>query len=184
MPTWNGRRREVDDQLRAGEREIGRGRTGLPDVLADRDPDGRVPDAQDDELASLGEVAVLVEDAVVREEVLPVDGLHAPIGADRAGVGEIAVEPRRSDERRDAGALRGDLLERLVRGADEPGPEQEVLRWVPGRRELGEDDEIRSGCACLAEAREDLLAVAVEVADDDVQLRERESHGFRLTVTN
>ena len=59
---------EVHDQLRAGEREIGRGRAGLPDVLADRRADEHVAAAEQDELAAGGEVAVLVEDAVVGED--------------------------------------------------------------------------------------------------------------------
>ena len=121
------RRREVDDQLRAREREVRRRRPGLPDVLADRDPDGRLSEPQDDELAALGEVAVLVEDAVVREEVLAVDGPDLSVGADGARVREIAVEPRRPDERDDALGRGRDLLERLACGADEAGPEEEIL---------------------------------------------------------
>ena len=70
------RRRDVHEQLRAGEREVGRGRAGLPDVLADRRPDQRLPEPQQDELAARGEVAVLVEDAVVRQVALAVDRAH------------------------------------------------------------------------------------------------------------
>ena len=69
------RRREVHDQLRSREREVRRRRARLPDVLADREPNGRVPDPEEDEFTALREVAVLVEDAVVREEVLAVDRL-------------------------------------------------------------------------------------------------------------
>ncbi len=69
---------EIDDELRPREREVGRGRAGLPDVLADREADGRLAEPEEDEVATLGEVAVLVEHAVVREELLAVDRLHAP----------------------------------------------------------------------------------------------------------
>ena len=77
------RGRDVRDQLRAGEREVGRGRPGLPDVLADRRADERVAVLEQDEVAAGREVAVLVEDAVVRQEALAVDRLHLAVGADR-----------------------------------------------------------------------------------------------------
>ncbi len=57
----------------AAEREIRCGRTGLPDVLADRKPDEGLAEPDQHELAARLEVAVLVEDAVVRQEVLVVD---------------------------------------------------------------------------------------------------------------
>ena len=178
------RRREVHDQLRAGEREVGRRRTRLPDVLADREPHRRLSDPEEDELPALGEVPVLVEDAVVREEVLAVDRLHASVRADGARVREIAVEPRRPDERGDALRRGRDRLERLVCCADEAGPQEEVLGRVSRRRELRKEDEIGAGVARLSEAAEDLGSVSLEVPDDAVELCERDSQGFRLTVTN
>ncbi len=178
------RGREVHDQLRAGKREIRLGRAGLPDVLADRDTDGRLSELQDDEVAPLREVPVLVEDAVVRKEVLAVDGSDSPLGADRAGVREVAVEPWCPDER-DETLCRGcDLLERLTCRADETRPEEEILGWIAARRELREDDEIGSRGARVVQRREDPRAIAVEVADHGIQLCESDSHSFRLTVTN
>ena len=116
--------REVHDQLRSRERQVGRRRARLPDVLADREPDGRLPDPEEDELTALGEVAVLVEDAVVREEVLAVDGLSPVRSAHTAhafarsrsnhGVPTRAVMPSR---------LGRDRLERLrvLRGRSRAG---------------------------------------------------------------
>ena len=185
LPDVERRRREVDDELRAGECEIGRGRAGLPDVLADRDADGRVAEPEEDEVATLGEVAVLVEDAVVREEVLAVDGLHAAVRADGAGVREIAVEPGRADERDDAVGRGRDLLERLVRGAHEPGPKEEILGRIAGRRELGEDDEVGAGgCAPRRGSRGSSSRLPSRSPTTAFELRERDSQGFRLTVTN
>ena len=140
--------------------------------------------ADEQEIASLGEVAVLVEDAVVREEVLAVDRLHAPVRAHRARVCQIAVEPRRADERDDAGRRARDLLQRLVGGADEAWTEKEILRGVARDGELGIDDEISACVVRVREPAEDLLPISVEIADDRVDLRQCESQGFRLTVTN
>ena len=113
---------------------------------------------------------MLVEDAVVGEEVLAVDGLDAAVRAHGARVREIAVEPRCPDERDDAVRSRRDPVDRCVRCAHETRPEEQVLRRIARHRELGEHDEVGLGLACAVDVAKDLLAVAVDVADDDVQL--------------
>jgi hypothetical protein len=127
---------------------------------------------------------VLVEDPVVRKEVLAIHGLHTSTRADSTGIREIAVEPGGPDQCHDAVGRSGDLLEGRAGGAHEPGPEEEILGRVAGRGELGIDDEVRPCSVSVAERREDLRAISVEVADDGIQLCERDSQGFRLTVTN
>ena len=62
---------EVHEQLCTGESEVCRGRAGLPDVLADRDAHDRIAEPEQDEIAAFREVAVLVENSVVGEKVLP-----------------------------------------------------------------------------------------------------------------
>ena len=99
---------DVRRQLGAGKRQVGRGRARLPDVLADRRSDERLAETQQHELAAGREVAVLVEDAVVRQELLAVDALTSPSASDGAGVVEIAIEVRRADERGDPVRLAGD----------------------------------------------------------------------------
>ncbi len=63
-------RRKVRDQLRAGQRQLGCRRPGLPDVLADRRPEDGVAEAQQHQILACREVALLVEDAVVWEQAL------------------------------------------------------------------------------------------------------------------
>jgi hypothetical protein len=126
------RGRDVRQELRPGECEIGGGRPRLPHVLADRRPDQRAAVLEQEQIAGRREVAVLVEDPVVREKPLAVQRLHLAGGADGAGVVEVAVEVGSSDERDDPAGAAGDLAERLVRGPQEAGPEQEVLRRVAG----------------------------------------------------
>jgi hypothetical protein len=55
-----------------------------------------------------------------------------------------------------------------VCGSYESWPQEEILGWVAGRRELGEDEEVGFGRRRFVDGAEDLGAVAVEVADDDV----------------
>ena len=170
------RGREVDEHRGARERKVGRRRAGLPDVLADRRTDEHVAHLEEEELAAAGEVPVLVEHAVVREEVLPVDPLHGAVRTDEGGVREIAVERRRADERREVDARAGDLVDGLAGGADERGAKEEILRRVTRHGELGKDDEVGRRAPRVRERGDDALHVPVEVADDDVHLGEDDPH--------
>ncbi len=178
------RGREVHDELSSGESEIGRRRARLPEVLADRRSDVRVAEPEQHEIASLREVAVLVEHAVVREELLAVDSAYAPVGADGARVGQVSVEPRRADECHESGRGRSDLVEGLAGGTHEAGSKKEILRWIAGRGELWKHDDVCSGLPGLREGVEDLRAIPVEITDHCVQLAESDSQGFSLIVTN
>src|SRR4051794_8275554 len=171
-----GRSGEVDEELRAGERELGRGRARLPHVFADRRSDECAAVFEQDEVAAGSEVPVLVEDSVVRQETLTVDRLDLPGSADGAGVVEIAVEPRDADQGDDSSRLTRESLSLGLRGADEAGPEQQVLRRIAGHRQLGKDDEVYLVVLGLCEPLENSLRVPVEVADDGVDLSQRESH--------
>ena len=66
------------------------------------------------------------------------------------------------------------------RGADERRPEQEILGRVAGDGELREEDEVGAGGARLVRGAGRCGRVAVEVADDGVDLGERESHSAVL----
>ena len=89
------------------------------------------------------EVARLVEDAVVRQEALAVDGLHLAARAHGARVEQVAVEVRVADERGDPARLEREPLQGVRRRPDEAGPQQQVLGRVAGHRELGEEDAAR-----------------------------------------
>jgi hypothetical protein len=178
------RGREVHDELRPCESEVGRRWAGLPDVFADRRPDVRRAELKQHEVTALGEVAMLVENAVVRKELLPVHGLHATFGTDHARVGQIPVEPRCADERHETGRRRCDLVERLAGRAHEAWPKEEILGWIAGCGELRKDDDVGSDAPGFREGVEDPRSIPAEVADHCVQLAESDSHGFRLTVTN
>ena len=103
-PTWNGEAERLTMSSAPAARELGRRRPGDPHVLADRDPDPRAGDVDQREVAPGGEVALLVEDAVVRQVPLLRPAGDGAVGADRARVVELAVEERHADERDDARA--------------------------------------------------------------------------------
>ena len=193
-----GRRGEVDEQRRAGEREIGRRRARLPDVLADRRADEHLAHLEQQELAPGREVAVLVEDAVVGQEVLAVDALDGAVRAHEGGVREVAVEGRAADER--DGARRSPAQPRRpprarpgrTRAAAAGPPADSPVTASSGRTTRSAPARLR-----LSDRLGDPRDVAVEIADDDVELRERDPHrrilsaaqeatarGFRLSVTN
>ena len=184
-PDVERRRREVDEELGTGRDELGRRRPGHPHVLADRDPDLRAGHLDDGELAAGGEVPLLVEDAVVRQMPLLRPAGDLAVRADRACVVEVAVEQRHADERDEALRLGRDALERLARGTHEARPEEQILGRVARHRELGEEHEVGAGRPGLLDAREDQIAVPVEVPDRRVDLRKGQSHSsFSLTGEN
>ena len=162
----------------AREGEVGGRRAGLPDVLAHRRADEGLAAAQEHEVAAGLEVPVFVEDAVVGEELLLVDGLQLAVDEHRAGVEQVAVEVREADEGGDPLRRGRDLVQRSPGGPEEAGPEKQVFGRVAGDGQLREEDEVGACLTRLFEAPEDPVAVAVEVADDRVDLGEREAHAL------
>ena len=95
------RGRGVDDQARAGERLHRGGRPRVPDVLADRQPDPRPRDLDQRGGVARLEVAALVEDAVVGEQDLPVDGADLAVPEHGDGVVGGRVALGKADQRHD-----------------------------------------------------------------------------------
>ena len=111
-----GRARGVGDQRRAFG-DLGRGGRALhPAVLADGEPDPGAGDVDRRRLGAGDEVALLVEDRVVGQAVLAVDGPHGAVGEHGegvVGVAKVAAARRRlgeADEGDDALDPGGDLL--------------------------------------------------------------------------
>ena len=147
---WRGR--EVDEQRRPREREIGRRRPGLPDVLADGRAEQRVAELEQDEFPSGGEVPVLVEHPVVRQEVLAVDALDLALRADEGRIREVTVERGCSDEDDGVRGRARHLFDRLARGVDEPGAEEQILRRVARDGQLRQHDHVGGGSRRLPDA--------------------------------
>ena len=99
------RRGDVDDDRRPRERLEAHRQARLPDVLADRQPDGDAVDLDERGAGAALEVAHLVEDAVVRQVDLAVVRPHRAVGEDRRGVVDVQAALGEADDRDDPGRV-------------------------------------------------------------------------------
>ena len=89
---------------------------------------------------------------------------------------------RPADEHHRAAGLARDRLHRALRRADEARSQQQVFRRVAGDGELGKQDEIGALRPGGLEPLENQPAVAVQIADDRVDLDEGKAHALSLTL--
>ena len=120
-----------------------------------------------------GEVALLVEDAVVGKLLLVIDAADLARGAHRGGVVQVELLVDEADHGDAALGGRGHLGQGGQVVGHEPGLQQQVLGRVAGDRQLREDGHVGAGLLGDAEGRDDPLGVAAQVADDRIELAER-----------
>ena len=109
------------------------------------------------------------------------------MGAHRGRVREVTPELGIAHHRGAVAGGRGDLLERLPRLGHERRPQQQVFGRVPGDRQLRERHEVAAEVFGLLVGGEDALRVALEVADDEVELggsHTEAGHGLRIRDTS
>ena len=177
LPTWNGEAEMFATSCAPASARSVAGGPGCQMSSQIVGPTTTSPKPQEHEVVARREVAVLVEDAVVRQVALAVDAPHLAVREHEARVVEVGVEVRRADERGDAVRRLRDLLDRAARRADEPGAEQQVLGRVAGDDELGEEDEVGARARAPRSSQSTTRrGVAVDVADDAIDLCECESH--------
>ena len=161
-----GRRRHVDEDLRAVEGEQLRGGE-MPEVLADADPEPQAqPAVGRADRAARREEAALVEEPVRRQEDLAMDMADLAILEQRRG-DEEPVVVRFLDEGDDDArtvARPGELDEALV-VATHRDLGVEVLEQVAGEAELGEDDEVGPVTTSLADEGVVPREVALQIAE-------------------
>ena len=179
-----GRGADVDAELSAAAGHAGEGLARIPDVLADADAEGEVAGAVDGYAAPGREVALLVEDAVVGEAALVAGVDLAAAGEDGGGVVGVAVapvdEPHHSD---DAGGRGGEGSGGAARLLAEGAAQEQVLGGIAGDGELGEGDDGAASLTGGGDGGADAVAVAVDVADGGVELREGDAAGpHRLSI--
>jgi hypothetical protein len=145
-----------------------------PGVLAHRDADPRAGDLVELERLGAGrEVPLFVEHGVVGEQALVVAADDPSLGAHGGGVAQVAVGIGEAHDRHAATRGLRHLLEGSPVVGDEARSKQQVLGWVAGDGELGEDGQVALGGLGIGVRRQDALDVAGEVAHDGVELAQR-----------
>src|SRR5439155_2637879 len=94
-----------------GGRLVGEGRAGLPHVFADGQAGAHAVEVHDPTAVPGAEVALLVEDAVVGQEDLAVDGPDLPVRQYRGGVEHVLGQLRESHHSHDPARGSGDTVE-------------------------------------------------------------------------
>jgi hypothetical protein len=170
-----GRAVDVDDDIGAGVSErLGRA-FRVPDVLADAHADLGAGDGEELDLIAGAEVALLIEDAVVGQELLVVDAGDLAFVEDGGGVVDVCVGVGVADDCGYAANGGGDALKSLEIIEDEGAAEEKVFGRVAGDGELWEGDDVGAGFAGAVSVVDDLGGVAVEIADYGVDLGESDS---------
>jgi hypothetical protein len=178
--------REVGEEGGAGQRAVGAGRDGRPDVLADLDVQLEPVEVRGTEhqvvaegnlfpkkrhfaadgITSRGELAFLIKLAVVRQERLGHEPEHAPPVDGRTAVEELRLEPQRHADQQHRRKLPAGFDERSQRR--EAGLEQgilmeEVLVRIGREAELGEQRDGGIGVRGAAGEGERLADVELRV---------------------
>ena len=173
-----GRGRQVEQDLGAAVARLRFDRSVRePDVLADADAERDAIAHEYGVPAARREVAFLVEDAVVGQQMLAVDAGPAAVVQHRGRVEQLRLALHSAHDQRHAGRVGDEVAGALHGPLDERGAEQQVLGRVARDRQLGEGQHLHAQRAGAPDGGDDPLEVAVEVADRRVQLGQAESQG-------
>ena len=183
LPRVIGRTVGDDDQRRARLLRLPRG-AGVPDILADQEPDGRAVDIDDARGAARLEIALLVEHRVVRQLLLAVNGAHATVGKQRERVvAASALAFGKSDDDRRVLHAGGQRRELAGTGVEKRRAQQQIFGRIPAERQLGRHDEARARASGRARRSQYRRTVAAQIPQDLVQLRDRDLHGGSVCTT-
>ena len=149
----------------------------MPRVFADHHRHRHASDVEHWQgAAPWSEVALLVEDLVVREQPLVEHTDHTAVGADRGGVvqpGGVVAHPGGNTD--DGNRVAGGCCHTFEGGevvVHEAWFQQQVLRRVAADREFAGDHDVGAGEVGAAVCGQQPLDVAVKVANGGVQLRD------------
>ena len=129
---------DVEAEFRTGQRHLIERRARIPDVLANADPERDVAGAVDRHAAPGREVALFVEDPVVRQVLLVIRPDVGAVVEHGGGIEDVVALVHEPHHRGDAAAPRRHIRERAQVGLDEGGLEDEVLGRIARQHQLGE----------------------------------------------
>ena len=186
-------RRAVDRHQRLGAVLLqALGDVGRPHVLADHDAEPPAAHVDRPRQVARREQALLVEHAVVRQVPLGAHRLDLAGVQQQRGIVQRAVAlagfrvlaPGRAEDHRRAavGGVAGQRLYRLLGAVEEGGLADQVFRRIAGDHQFGRDQRVRALLRRLPAGGAPPLQVAVDVADDRVDLRQREAQAVGVCV--
>ena len=179
-----GRAVRHDEQLRA---RVGKRPAHLlaPDVLADRHAELHPVPFDRLRHGARREHALLVEHAVIRQIALVPHRLDAPAVEQRHGViNERRIAPGKPHQhgRSAVVGVAGKRLAGLARRLLEGRLQREVLDRIAGQVELREGDQVGALHGRMRARRAGFAHIALDVADDGVELRQRELEGIGCSM--
>ena len=124
------------------------------------------------------EVAILVEDAVVGQVVLVVFPVELSLGNDGRRVIDIVITINEADDGsqpRERAAGLDEFLQGAQIGIYKARLEQQIFGRIACQGQLGEANDMRSGCGCLLHGSQDFLGVILKVANSHVYLCKRDT---------
>ena len=169
---------QVDEDHRAAvDRRPAARPPRIPQVLADGDADADAAEVDGEGGVAPGEVPLLVEHRVVRQEVLSIDGGDLAAREHRGRVVEVAGEVRQPDHRHRSGRRRREAAHPVRRRLREPRVQQQVLGRIPGGGELGKDGQVGAAFRGAGDQVAEPVEVPREIADGQVALAEGHPQG-------
>ena len=162
-----------------------------PGIFADRQAEPHAAEADRTGQRAGGEDPLFVEHPVIRQIDLEAQRLDAAAGEQRIGIVELAVldpvlNPWRADQHRRA-AVSGFARQRLHRSAAgrlESGLEHQVFRRIAGDEQFGKGDDIAAVARRLRPRLAGKLQIAGNVADDRIELGNRDGQTVGGTVVH
>ena len=148
-----------------------------PDVLADRHAKPHAAKRNGPRQGTGREHALFIEHAIVGQIDLEAHGLDAPMVEQGDGVVAAAVlDPWRADEQGRAAVSRlaRERLQRRAAGFLKGRLQHEILGRIARQKQFAEQDEIGAERGRLRAGGADRAGVAFDIADDAVDLRERD----------
>src|SRR5262249_37515513 len=148
-----------------------------PDVFADRNADAHAAEIDGTGRRPWREDASFVEHAIIRQVHLPTHGGDDAAVEQAIRVVELALlEPRRADQQRRTAArsFARKLLDLRSAGRLERRLEHEILRRIAGEEKFRKRHDVGAGAGSLGSRAARLVGVAGDVADDRIELSDRD----------
>jgi len=166
-----------DDELRARVTRCCRG-ASTPDVLTNDDADPNAVDVDDARIAARVEVALLVENGVIRKATLTIERRYLAVAQhrDRVVASSVRRELGKADQNGDSFDAWGEARQFVGARGKKRRTQQQILGWIATKGEFRSDQQLRSAAPTFGYGFEDTRGIAGKIADHLVELSDRDAH--------